>query len=62
MVENPPANAGDMGLIPGPGKVPHTTEQGGGEGYWGNEHIFNRFSHIFLHLLLFVPLLYKDGV
>ena len=26
VVENPPANAGDMGSIPGPG-IPHATEQ-----------------------------------
>ena len=36
-------------------------QDGGVEGYWGNEHVFNSF-HICLHLLLFVPLLYKDGV
>ena len=28
MVKNPPANAGDMGSIPGPGtKIPHVTGQ-----------------------------------
>ena len=27
MVKNPPAHAGDMGLIFGPGKIPHATEQ-----------------------------------
>jgi len=27
VVKNPPANAGDMGLIPGPGKIPHAVEQ-----------------------------------
>lgn len=31
------------------------------EGYWGNEHIFNRFP-IFFYICFFVPLLYKDGV
>ena len=27
MVKNPPANAGDTYLLPGPGRFPHTTEQ-----------------------------------
>ena len=27
VVKNPPANAGDMGSIPGPGKIPHAVEQ-----------------------------------
>ena len=27
MVENPPANAGDTGSSPGPGRSPHATEQ-----------------------------------
>ena len=27
MVKNLPANAGDMGSIPSPGKIPHATEQ-----------------------------------
>ena len=27
MVKNPPANAGDMGLIPVPGKMPHALGQ-----------------------------------
>ena len=27
MVKNPPANAEDMGLIPGPGKTPHAMDQ-----------------------------------
>ena len=27
MVKNPPANAGDRGLSPGLGKIPHAAEQ-----------------------------------
>ena len=27
VVKNPPANAGHTGSIPGPGKIPHATEQ-----------------------------------
>ena len=27
VVKNPPANAGDMGSSPGPGKIPHAAEQ-----------------------------------
>ena len=27
MVKNPPANAGDTGSSPDPGKIPHATEQ-----------------------------------
>ena len=27
VVKNPPANAGDTGSSPGPGKIPHATEQ-----------------------------------
>lgn len=27
LVKNPPVNAGNMGSIPGLGKVPHSTEQ-----------------------------------
>ena len=27
VVKNLPANAGDTGLIPGPGKIPHAAEQ-----------------------------------
>ena len=27
VVKNPPANAGDNGLIPGPGRFPHAPEQ-----------------------------------
>ena len=27
VVKNPPANAGDTGLSPGPGRLPHATEQ-----------------------------------
>ena len=27
VVENPPANAGDTGLSPDPGRFPHATEQ-----------------------------------
>ena len=27
VVKNPPASAGDTGLIPGPRKIPHATEQ-----------------------------------
>ena len=27
VVKNPPANAGDTGLSPGLGKIPHATEQ-----------------------------------
>ena len=27
VVKNPPASAGDAGLIPGPGRMPHAAEQ-----------------------------------
>ena len=27
VVKNPPANAGDTGSSPGPGKIPHAAEQ-----------------------------------
>ena len=27
VVKNPPANAGDTGSSPGPGKIPHAVEQ-----------------------------------